>query len=58
MVLYYIIQEHRRWVRITFGFSLCAAPLLAILVAYFRSGLGELSELEPLESGMMCCHQH
>ena len=42
----------------TFSFSLCVAPLLAILVVYFGNGLGELKELELLEGGKMCCCQH
>ena len=33
-------------VRTTFGFSLCAAPLLVTLVVYFGSRLGDLSRLE------------
>ena len=51
----YIIQEQKDRVRMTFSFSLCAAPLL---VAYFRSGLEKLSRLGLLESGKVCCCQH
>ena len=29
-------------IRMIFGFSLCAASLQVVLVAYFRRGLGEL----------------
>ena len=32
--------------------------LLATLVAYFRSRLGKLSRLNPLESGEVCYYQH
>jgi len=42
----------------TFGFSLCAVPLLAILVTYFRSELEKLSGWKPLESGKVCHCQH
>ena len=41
-----------------FGFCLCVVSLLVILISYFRSGLGRLSGLEPLEDGMIYCHQH
>ena len=45
-------------VRTTFDFSLCAVSLLVTLVAYFGSELGNLSKLEPLESGKVCHCQH
>ena len=40
----------------TFGFSLCTALLLAILVTYFRMGLKNLVGGKPLEGGEVYCH--
>jgi len=34
----------------TFGFSLCAISLLAVLVTYFRARLGNLVGKKPLKS--------
>ena len=53
-----VIQECGKQVRTTFGFSLYTILLLATLVIYFKSELGELGGLKPLESGKLCCHQH
>jgi len=39
-----------------FGFSLYAVPLLATLVAYFRSRLEKLSGLKLSKSGKVCCN--
>ena len=38
----------------TFGFSLFATPLLAILVIYFRIKLGNFVGKRLLEDGKMC----
>ena len=42
----------------TFGFILCAVPLLAILVIYFGSRLEKLSGWKPLESAKVCYCQY
>jgi len=41
-----------------FGFSLCAALLLVVLVAYFRIELGNLVGGKPPENGKVCHCQH
>ena len=41
-----------------FSFSLYTIPLLVVLVAYFKSGLGELSVLRPLESSEVYYYQY
>ena len=43
-------------VRITFSFGLYAVLLLVILVIYFKSELGKLSELELLKGSKVCSY--
>jgi len=40
----------------TFSFSLYTMLILAILIAYFGSGLERLNKLELPEGGKVCCH--
>ena len=41
-----------------FGFSLYNISLLATLVAYFRTELGDLADGEPPKGSKMCCCQY
>ena len=52
----HIIQDYRRWVRMIFGFNLYVTSLLAVLVIYFRSRLGELNGSKLQKGGKMCHH--
>ena len=44
-----IIQECKRQIKTTVGFSLCTISLLVTWVTYFRLGLGNLKDKKPLE---------
>ena len=53
-VIYVLSKNVENRLRIIFGFSLYAIPLLVVLVIYFESGLEKLSGLGPLKSNEIC----
>ena len=51
-----VIQEHGKWNRIIFSFSLYAILLQVTQVVYFRLRTGDLKYGKLLEGGKVCCH--